>query len=62
LKAPPEHPDVGPDTLRQGHLGNRLWLAVSETAAISPGLIEGALVAGEQTASRMVAELRRDRT
>ncbi len=55
LRAPPEHPTVGPDVLRQGHLDNRLWFAVSETSDVSPGLIEGALVAGERIAERVLA-------
>ncbi|WP_211301039.1 flavin monoamine oxidase family protein [Aliiruegeria haliotis] len=54
LEEPPEHPEVGPEVLRQGHLGNRLWFAASETAEISPGLIEGALVSGEATANRLL--------
>lgn len=47
---PSVHPDVGPAVLRQSHLGGRLWLAASETSDLSPGLIEGALHAGEVAA------------
>lgn len=54
LDEPPEHPEVGPELLRRGYFADRLWLAVSETAEISPGLIEGALVAGETTAMRLL--------
>lgn len=54
LARPPQHPDVGPAILRQGHLAGRLWLAVSETADTSPGLIEGALIAGEAAARRVL--------
>lgn len=55
LAEPPLHPDIGPDILRQGHLDQRLWFAVSESADLSPGLIEGALSAGEKTAQRVIA-------
>lgn len=40
------HPEIVPDTLRTAHLNGKLWFAVSETSATSPGLIEGALEAG----------------
>ena len=53
LMRPPAHPEVGPNLLRLGHLGGRVWLAVSETSDASPGLIEGALNAGETTAERV---------
>lgn len=58
LAGPAQHPDVGPDVLRAAHLGGRLWLAVSETAAVSPGLIEGAFSAGEAAAAGVIASLR----
>lgn len=57
LATPPEHPGVGPDILRAGHLDGRLWFAVSESADQSPGLIEGAFSAGEMTARRVLATL-----
>ena len=57
LATPPEHPDLGPDILRAGHLAGRLWFAVSESAEQSPGLIEGAFSAGEMTAQRVLAAL-----
>lgn len=50
LTGPMEHPRVAPDVLRQGHLDDRLWFCAAETATQSPGLIEGALAAGEATA------------
>lgn len=56
LRDPPRHPDVGPPILRAGHLADRLWFAVSETAALSPGLIEGALAAGESTAAAILRQ------
>lgn len=45
-----EHPEEGPAILRQGHLDGRVRFAVSEASKISPGLIEGALAAGEAAA------------
>ena len=52
----PQHPDVGPDILRQPHLNGRLWFAGAETAADHPGLIAGALHAGQATARRVIAQ------
>lgn len=52
---PPQHPDIGPDILRAAHLGGRLRFAVSESADTSPGLIEGALAAGEAAARSLLA-------
>jgi monoamine oxidase len=49
------HPDIGPAILRHAHLGGRLHIAVSETSTRSPGLIEGALDAGQTTARRLLA-------
>lgn len=49
-REPPAHPAVGAATLRAPHLGGRLWFCGAETADQSPGLIEGALIAGERTA------------
>ncbi|SLN68010.1 Putrescine oxidase [Roseovarius gaetbuli] len=57
LARPPEHPEIGPETLRAGHLDGRLWLAVSESAEQSTGLIEGAFLAGERAAQRVLATL-----
>ena len=47
-----QHPDIAPTSLREPHWDGALQFAVSETAEISPGLIEGALVAGERAARR----------
>ena len=58
LSAPANHPEVGPAILRQAHLGGRVRFAVSETSEISPGLIEGALAAGEQTAKDVLIRIR----
>lgn len=49
------HPEVGPPVLRQGHLEGRVRFAVSEAAEVSPGLIEGALAAGEAAARGILA-------
>jgi monoamine oxidase len=49
------HPEIGPSVLRQGHLGGRVWFAAAETAALSPGLIEGAMAAGERVAAAVLA-------
>ncbi|NNU80387.1 NAD(P)-binding protein [Halovulum dunhuangense] len=55
LRGPQAHPETGPEILRAGHLGGRLWLAVSEVSELSPGLIEGALAAGSAAAERAMA-------
>ena len=57
LSQPATHPEVGPDILREGHLGGRVRFAVSEVSEVSPGLIEGALAAGEQAARKVHASL-----
>ncbi|NNK78772.1 MAG: FAD-dependent oxidoreductase [Litoreibacter sp.] len=51
----PQHPEPGPELLRQPHLDGRLWFAVSETSELSTGLIEGALHAGQSTAQKILA-------
>jgi monoamine oxidase len=56
LAQPAQHPDFAPAALRQPHLDGRLRFAVSEVSEISPGLIEGALAAGEQAASELLGE------
>ena len=58
LSQPPTHPEVGPDILRQAHLGGRVRFAVSEVSEVSPGLIEGALAAGERVAREVQASVR----
>ena len=50
LAQPVDHPDVGPDNLREKYLDGRVQFAVSEVSEHSPGLIEGALAIGESTA------------
>ncbi|WP_093975896.1 flavin monoamine oxidase family protein [Boseongicola aestuarii] len=57
LSAPANHPDVGPAILRQAYLGGRVRFAVSETSEASPGLIEGALAAGEKAAKDILARI-----
>ena len=49
-----QHPDVGPKILTENHLNGRIRFAVSEMSNRSPGLIEGALVAGESAATEML--------
>ncbi|MGI9502560.1 MAG: flavin monoamine oxidase family protein [Geminicoccaceae bacterium] len=51
LAEPMDHPQPGPAFLRAPQAADRLWFAGSETAAQSPGLIEGALVAAEHAAA-----------
>lgn len=53
---PPAHPSVGPSILRSPHLDGRLWFCGAETADQSPGLIEGALLAGENAANAALAQ------
>ena len=50
----PAHPVVGSPLLRSAHLNNRLWFCGAETAGQSPGLIEGALAAGEAAANAII--------
>lgn len=57
LAEPPEHPERRPAALRAPHLGGRLWFAGSEVAVQSPGLIEGALAAGEMAATAALGTL-----
>jgi monoamine oxidase len=57
LEGPANHPDLGPDILRAPHLGGRVRFAVSEAATVSPGLIEGALAAGEHAAQAILSEI-----
>lgn len=53
LAQPMNHPDVGPDILRQSHANGRIVFAAAETSDVSPGLIEGALAAGMQAANQL---------
>ena len=50
MSQPSGHPEIGPSVLRQPYLDGRVRFAVSEVSEVSPGLIEGALAAGEQAA------------
>lgn len=54
LSQPAEHPDVVSPVLRQPHLDGRVRFAVSEASELSPGLIEGALAAGERAALELL--------
>ncbi len=54
LAEPMNHPDVGPDILRQPHAHGRIVFAVAETSDVSPGLIEGALAAGMRAAQQVL--------
>lgn len=49
LTGPMAHPQVGPEVLRRPHADQRIRFTGSETARRSPGLIEGAFDAAEQT-------------
>ena len=54
LAEPINHPDVAPGILRRPHADGRIVFGVSETADVSPGLIEGALAAGMRTAKQVL--------
>lgn len=54
LTGPLSHPQTGPDILRKPHADDRVWFAGSETASQSPGLIEGAFDAAEQTVAKIL--------
>ena len=54
ISRPASHPDVGPASLRHPYLDGRVRFAVSEVSEQSPGLIEGALAAGERTALELL--------
>lgn len=57
LSQPPAHPDVTSDILRAPQYDGRLFLSVAETATQSPGLIDGALSIGTDTATRIIDAL-----
>lgn len=57
LTEPPQHPLTGPASLRAKHLDGRVRFAVSEVSDRSPGLIEGALAAGETSALDLLQPL-----
>ncbi len=52
-----QHPDVRPDSLRQPLMNGRLHFAGAEVATESPGLIDGALQAGEVAAEAVIKNL-----
>lgn len=54
LTGPGAHPEVGPEILREPHIDGRVWFAGSETARQSPGLVEGAFDAAEQTVAAIM--------
>lgn len=58
LSQPPAHPDVTPDVLRAPQYDGRLFLSAAETATQSPGLIDGALSIGTDTAACIIKALR----
>lgn len=51
LNTQPAHPEVLADFIREPHSVGKVIFAVAETALVSPGLIEGALDAGERAAN-----------
>lgn len=55
LTGPMSHPQVGPGILRDAHGEGRIRFAGSETAGRSPGLIEGAFDAAEQTVAAFLS-------
>ncbi|EFL91054.1 FAD-dependent oxidoreductase [Ahrensia sp. R2A130] len=54
---PGNHPSVLTPALRGGFAGNRIRFAVAETATQSPGLIDGALEAGQRAAAQVLEQL-----
>jgi len=46
--APGKHPPIVNKVIRQAHFNRSLWFAASESAQISPGLIEGALARADE--------------
>ncbi|PCH81798.1 MAG: amine oxidase [Hyphomicrobiales bacterium] len=56
LETSPAHPEVMPGLIRDGHFNERVYFSSAETSARSPGLIEGALEAGEQIAARVLTQ------
>ncbi|MBM1218621.1 FAD-dependent oxidoreductase [Ponticoccus sp. SC2-23] len=55
IAGPAQHPDIGPESLRQAQLDGRVRFTVSEVSQVSPGLIEGALAAGETAAAGFIS-------
>lgn len=49
-----QHPQLLHASVRQAHFNNTLWFAASETASVSPGLIEGAFARADQLAEELI--------
>jgi monoamine oxidase len=58
ITEPPQHPQLAPSLLRKPFWDDRVFLAVAETATVSPGLIEGAFHVGSAVAKGVSATLR----
>ncbi len=56
-QTPPAHPELLPQQIRNDFCDGRLLFAVAETATQSPGLIEGAIEAGERVANKVLGAL-----
>lgn len=54
IEYPGGHPSVLTPLVRESYLSGRLHFAVAETSSLSPGLLEGAFVAGERAARNAV--------
>ena len=54
-QTPPAQPEPLPEHIRSDFCDSRLLFAVAETATQSPGLIEGAIEAGERVASKILS-------
>ena len=55
LAEPGNHPAVINELVRRAWCDQRLWFVTSETSAVSPGLIEGALARADQVAQQVAA-------
>lgn len=56
LTGPMDHPSVRPKILRAAHADGRLIFAGAETAAQSPGLIEGAFVSADHAVASILSD------
>ncbi len=57
LSNPPAHPEILPDNLRRARIKARLYFSVAEAAQQSPGLIEGAFAAAEETVDTLLNDI-----
>ena len=57
LTSPPSHPETVSESLRTSNCGGHIYFSVAETALQSPGLIEGAFSAAENTTHDVIADL-----